>query len=379
MTDTDVTAIPDQGSAPPPRPPADILPPTAQQVEEIYDGSYERKEHPSVESAAKEVAARRRHELPQDEILHGIAEWPEVAPIIPVEYQDGRDKDAKVTVTQAAKDLGQYRAEVRAEQNQKLQALLNELTGQPPAEAQQAAPEWQPEPQPAPAEQPTQPPEQKWQAAEQSAEIARQTYVLALNTLLFGNEQAAREFSDIKTTQDLARLSNQDPARLQQYYANFQRHQALQQELGRVREQQRAIAAQEFEPYSKNQDALVEAMVPELSSNADASVRTRLQTEALEMLQSAGFDNKELTRAWNGGERFSMRDARVQRVIADAAKWRMAQAKAVAAAKKPVPPVQRPGVSQRTFQADYLPPLKGEMSLKDAAKYRAAVLAQRRV
>ena len=50
--------------------------------------------------------------------------------------------------------------------------------------------------------------------------------------------------------------------------------------------------------------------------------------------------------SWHGQRDLSLRDHRVQLLIRDATLWRDAQAKAKAAATRPVPPVQRPGVSQ---------------------------------
>jgi hypothetical protein len=71
-----------------------------------------------------------------------------------------------------------------------------------------------------------------------------------------------------------------------------------------------------------------------------------MQQTAERVLKDHGFTSDELRQAWNGYSNFSLRDYRVQGVVADATRWRLAQQRAKTAAKRPVPPVQRPGVSQ---------------------------------
>ena len=63
------------------------------------------------------------------------------------------------------------------------------------------------------------------------------------------------------------------------------------------------------------------------------------------VLKDLGFDEAELAASWQGHRDFSLRDHRVQLLVRDATLWREAQQKAKAAVAKPVPPVQRPGVS----------------------------------
>jgi hypothetical protein len=79
----------------------------------------------------------------------------------------------------------------------------------------------------------------------------------------------------------------------------------------------------------------------------------------------------------------SLRDHRVQLLIRDATLWRDAQAKAKAAATRPVPPVQRPGVSQPKGAAHeaqvqaLTTKLEKTGSLKDAAALLRARRAAR--
>ena len=77
----------------------------------------------------------------------------------------------------------------------------------------------------------------------------------------------------------------------------------------------------------------------------DETKAAELQKQALAVLGDLGFDEAELIPLWNGHKELSLRDHRLQLLIRDATLWREAQAKARAAAVKPVPPVQRPGAA----------------------------------
>ena len=78
---------------------------------------------------------------------------------------------------------------------------------------------------------------------------------------------------------------------------------------------------------------------------ADPGKAAKLQAAAVAVLKDLGFDEAELSQSWTGKGSISLRDHRVQLLIRDATLWRDAQAKAKTATAKPVPPVQRPGVS----------------------------------
>jgi hypothetical protein len=81
---------------------------------------------------------------------------------------------------------------------------------------------------------------------------------------------------------------------------------------------------------------------------------------------------------------FYLRDARAQKIIADASRWRIAQARLKAAIKAPHPEVQRPGVRQNpTNYSDQLigaasKQLSSSGKLRDAVALRRAVYARRR-
>jgi hypothetical protein len=94
-----------------------------------------------------------------------------------------------------------------------------------------------------------------------------------------------------------------------------------------------------------------------------------LSVECLDYFHSVS----ELAVSWHGHKDFSLRDHRVQLLVRDAILWREAKAREKAATAKPLPPVQRPGVSQGKGAAqdavvqDLSKKLEASGSIRDAA------------
>lgn len=182
------------------------------------------------------------------------------------------------------------------------------------------------------------------EAERAKVEQARQHYEAALPQLMQAlDAQYLGEFADIKTPADVERLAREDPYRYSQWDFQNKKRAAVQQEM--ANSQQRAVAEykQKFDEFARKQDALFNEHVPEM---ADPTKAAELRTSALKTLEALEFTNDELGKSWEGQLGFSLRDNRVQRLIRDATLWREAQAKAKVASTKPVPPVQRPGVSK---------------------------------
>ena len=104
----------------------------------------------------------------------------------------------------------------------------------------------------------------------------------------------------------------------------------------------------------------------------------------MDLLKEAGYSNEELHQAWTGGGTFYLRDARAQKIIADAVRYRLGQQKMKEAVKAPHPEVQRPGVRQpqSTYSdqtiASHNKALSSSGNLRDAVALRRAQYAQRR-
>jgi hypothetical protein len=173
-------------------------------------------------------------------------------------------------------------------------------------------------------------------------EQARQQYEAALPQMLQElNAITSREFSDIRSWDDVQKLSREDWPRYVEWDAHQKRLQAAkvqhQQAEGRRQQEQQ----EKWNSYVQEQDAKVKDLIPELADPAKAK---KVQQEAYDYLtEVVGFDKDRLSRSWHGQEPLYLQDAQVQRIIRDAAKWVAAEKAAKAAASKSLPPVQRPG------------------------------------
>jgi hypothetical protein len=144
--------------------------------------------------------------------------------------------------------------------------------------------------------------------------------------------------------------------------------------------QQRAVHEQQSQwaEFAKRQDDLFIERVPEFADKAKAA---KMQEAAVSVLTDIGFTEEELGQLWNGSQALALRDHRMQLLILDGIRYRDAQQKAKAVTAKPVPPVQRPGVSQPRGAAhdaqiqalnQKLETAKGSNALKVAAQLVAA-------
>ena len=116
----------------------------------------------------------------------------------------------------------------------------------------------------------------------------------------------------------------------------WQQLQATQQA-----ESQRQYQKQ-FAEWSEAEDLKVNQMMPELSNK---EVSRKIADQAVSMLRNVGFSDQDVRRAYSGEASVSLRDARVQVLLAKAALYDQAQAGLHNATRAPAPPVMRPGVS----------------------------------
>jgi hypothetical protein len=182
------------------------------------------------------------------------------------------------------------------------------------------------------------------EAERSKAEQARQQYEAALPQLLQTlQQQQAGEFAEIKTLADVERLAREDWPRYALWDVQQKKIAEVAQHLALAQQRQTQERVQQFAEFARREDDLFKEKVPDM---ADAKRAAGLQTACLAALKELGFQETELAQSWHGQRDLSLRDHRVQLLIRDATLWRDAQAKAKAAATRPVPPVQRPGVSQ---------------------------------
>jgi hypothetical protein len=372
-------------SMPPPSPPVDVADQPMQKSadrEAWREYSGEPQDVHSVHSAARFLATERKKRGQEPD-----GSTPE--PIVAVRYQDGRPPDQEVSAQEAARDLSAYRRETA-------QQLLEEITGQATApQPEPAAPMPEPEPPPQYSQAELEQAAMRQQTAEswQHAATTAQNYDVLLQAQLqsmLGVGQ--QEFADVKQLADqigeqaaVAQLAQKDPARFARFQDADQKFRAAQVELGRIRQTQQEQYAANYRQYGEREDAAAEKAIPELGPTADPRARQAIQQATRDTLLDAGFTNEELLQNWtHGNSAVMLRDHRVQRVIADAARWRLSQAKLKEALKQPYPAVQRPGVrqSQGSYSdqtiASHDRALSSSGNIRDAVALRRAVYAQRR-
>lgn len=179
------------------------------------------------------------------------------------------------------------------------------------------------------------------EAKQAEVEQARQNYEsrakAAYDVLM---REQVRDFPDIKSMEDVIRLSQSDPLRYIQWTAHQQElsvhADAVKQAEVRATEEQ----SSKWRSYRSEQDKLAVEHIPELG---DAAKGPALMKKAVSLLQDIGFTPDELGKL-DGGEKLSLFDHRMQRIMVDAIRYRDTQAAKTAVLSKPVPTVQRPGV-----------------------------------
>jgi len=178
-------------------------------------------------------------------------------------------------------------------------------------------------------------------AQQQEADKARAQYEQALPALLMDlRSQHQGDFADIKDLADIDRLAREDVPRYMIWDAQLKKITAIQNQVAAVQARQAHEQAARWSAFARDEDARFVEKAPEF---ADAKVIAAAFGQARDMLEDLGFTPDELGRLWNGQERISLRDHRMQLLLRDGVKYREAQQKAKAALERPVPHVQRPG------------------------------------
>jgi hypothetical protein len=115
-------------------------------------------------------------------------------------------------------------------------------------------------------------------------------------------------------------------------------YHSLQQADAAGRQEAQRLSTEAFNRWAVEQDALASKAIPEAAD-------PRFQAMVPEVLKEYGFQEPELAAGFAGAA-FTLRDARVQRLIADGIKYRQATKGVARPVAKPVPPMVRPGASQ---------------------------------
>jgi hypothetical protein len=153
-------------------------------------------------------------------------------------------------------------------------------------------------------------------------------------------QQIMSEFSDIKSGEDELRLSQEDPLRYIQYGARKDQLRAAVSQIQEAQARQQQEQMSQWEQFAANQDKLFAEAVPEIT---DPERGTKLRQSAIDTLKGAGYTEDELRQLWNTP---IFRDHRMQKLLVEATKVRVAREKQRTAPPKPVPPVQKPGTAR---------------------------------
>jgi hypothetical protein len=185
------------------------------------------------------------------------------------------------------------------------------------------------------------------------------------------NPAAARDLY-AKNPQRFAQLQTADQA-LQNCQAQFVKANEARQ----GREAQLSQAEQKhveaiYTQYSRANDDAFVARTPEMKDTGRAHA---LRTATRQMLTDVGFTDDEVTSAWTGKTGVPLRDYRVQQLLADGARWRMAQASARNVTKANLPPVQKPGTFRPRGADSEADIARLERALEGASGERAALRA----
>jgi hypothetical protein len=183
------------------------------------------------------------------------------------------------------------------------------------------------------------------EAEVQAAENARHQYAQGARTAVQLSAAAMfsqwPELASLTTEQlphALAAIQKVDPAKSAAIHAQLQRTQQLWQASRQAEAAQEQIQAQQAAQWARAQDHAYEAAVKD-----SPEMKSKLGAEAIAMLKEYGASDDDITAAWNSPGVF--RSAVGQRVLRDAAAFRLAQKEAHTKLDRSAPPTQRPGVS----------------------------------
>jgi hypothetical protein len=178
-------------------------------------------------------------------------------------------------------------------------------------------------------------------AKEQAAEQARQHYeTVTQNALQVLSAQTASEFADIKTDADVRNLAEQDPFRFVKWQAHQQQIGRLQNEVQANEQRRQNDHKAAFDTWSKEQDDAFTKQFPEFSDK-EKGQKAR-DTVRSYLTEDIGIPEQGLAELWSNP---LFRDAKTQRIMYDAARFRAAQQAAKSAVQAPKPQVVRPGTA----------------------------------
>jgi hypothetical protein len=142
----------------------------------------------------------------------------------------------------------------------------------------------------------------------------------------------------------MALIAKQNPGRAIEIQNQLQRTEQLyntfRQTEQQIQAQRAATQQQQIKAWAAQQDDVFEK---EVASKHSPEQMNRITENVVELAAEYGVSRDELLTAWKSEP--VLRSAAFQRMMVDAAKYRMAQREVATKISKPVPPVQRPGTA----------------------------------
>jgi hypothetical protein len=176
-------------------------------------------------------------------------------------------------------------------------------------------------------------------------------------------------------------IARTDRPRAEAMVRHLENTSRLVQEHNRVyaaqQQQQQRAHAQQFEQFSRAADNEIDAYAKKQGVSADQY--REIQTEARTMLKEYGLSDQQLQTLWATSPEF--RSFPSQRMMMDAARFRLSQKSLASKQVKTVPTVQRPGVGnlERMPESDYhLDKLNARLNQTGSVKDAAALINARR-
>jgi hypothetical protein len=174
----------------------------------------------------------------------------------------------------------------------------------------------------------------------------------------------------------ISAIAKTDPATAAQIQGQLNRVQSLYDASVQAQKAQEKIQAQQFQSWVAEQDA---AFDREVTSKETPETMRKIGENVIALAEEYGVSKQELGALWQSQP--LLRAAPFQRMMADAARYRMAQREAVNKIDRSVPPVQRPGTSQPRGDGEVTAALnkfRSEPSVANAAKLLQARRASNR-
>lgn len=178
------------------------------------------------------------------------------------------------------------------------------------------------------------------------SETARQTFSKAADIALnFAQVSFAQSFPEVaglpldQWVPALTAMSQREPARFQAAVATLDRVAKLQNAQQFEQQRQDGLKQQEFQQFARAEDARLDDMLKGESRQSQDAITKEILAGAKE----AGLEPSEFLKMFNSDR--AMRHSAFQKMMVDAAKYRLMQKTKTAIAAKQVPPVQRPGSS----------------------------------